>query len=1176
MLHKSFKPAKCKTSLKLAVSRIKLLRNKKDVHVKQLKGELAKLLEAGQDQTARIRVEHFVREEKSKEAYELIEIFCELIVARMPMIESQKNCPIDLKESVSSVIFASPRCADIPELLDVRKHFKAKYGKEFVSAAVELRPECGVNRMLVEKLSAKAPDGPSKIKILTKIAEEYNVKWDPKSFGDNINPPADLLNGPNTFGRASQIQMEAIGGQPSLDHNNRGSPNIQAPPESDERQRIPEDPVNRNLRSNHHPQQPNFADVNANQSNFTGHRNSEARSSETSAEGMRRHSNSGDQNSYASGRQHWGMDFKDATSAAKAAAESAELASLAARAAAELSSRGNISQPSSSEFHQSSSYNLRAEGPQGYASGNLRDQQLPKDQVVSAPHKSSMPDDNWRDNDTRRFMGNDAKNFSYPSSSASNNDVNISATNFNAADRYSFKNSSEPGFRDSLGSSASVEKQPRKFDANASVNSFNAVDKSSFKNPSQPGFSDPLDSVDMQPRNFGSNTSVTNFNESDRYSLKNPSEPGFRVPLGSSTSMEKQPRNVDVEYVNDQPFGMGFERTSSYGDSRIGNSSNKVPSHEKLVNDTYENPFAMDKPNDHESTVDTSFNDHASAVFDDYGPEDDCVPDYEYQRRQSILEPSSPKGKVPINSATDDTWVFKQNMNDSPEKSVSHSQISDRASLFAGNVGSFDDPSHSDDLLPATFDHSDGPSSESEKEPEEFEVIGKDHYSKFSKRQNLPSEKPEWSQNISHGSPGSSDEDNRSTPSHHLSSELPLLHELKKKDSPPRSLDILHDSVILEESTSESNSGLNFGKLKGGLRNQKSNSRRSHASNSSISNLSSKQACENDASKTAQPTLVSSSTAKTSFRSNARSELYDGSVEEKPGEEKGLRAKFDSFNSNLDDSKDNFSDYTVRSDQERHKNKEVDEISKKPAPTRVGVKYPGFHDDDDSEEDSPGQNVENSPHRVMGLSRRTKASPKTPSSRMEDSYGTPTSHEDVSERKASRSYDASKSPLKAKTGTRYSDHYESSRQPQSSKPFNQTPETKRSYNEERLKSSAKERQSYYPPPELDRLGNFESSRGTTAASAKTRAQSSNSEQSQSMKPSKPSPETRRSFHEERPTSSTKERLSNPSPKMETQDNTESSEKEKTKAVEKASHVHPKLPDYDNFAAHFLSLRQNNK
>lgn len=59
-----------------------------------------------------------------------------------------RNCPIDLKEAIASVIFASPRCGDIPELLDVQKHFTAKYGKEFTSAAIELRPNCGVSRMV--------------------------------------------------------------------------------------------------------------------------------------------------------------------------------------------------------------------------------------------------------------------------------------------------------------------------------------------------------------------------------------------------------------------------------------------------------------------------------------------------------------------------------------------------------------------------------------------------------------------------------------------------------------------------------------------------------------------------------------------------------------------------------------------------------------------------------------------------------------------------------------------------------------------------------------------------------------------------------------------------------------------------------------------------------------------
>lgn len=62
---------------------------------------------------------------------------------------SCRNCPIDLKEAITSIVFASPRCGDVPELLDVRKQFSAKYGKEFISAAIELRPQCGVSRLVL-------------------------------------------------------------------------------------------------------------------------------------------------------------------------------------------------------------------------------------------------------------------------------------------------------------------------------------------------------------------------------------------------------------------------------------------------------------------------------------------------------------------------------------------------------------------------------------------------------------------------------------------------------------------------------------------------------------------------------------------------------------------------------------------------------------------------------------------------------------------------------------------------------------------------------------------------------------------------------------------------------------------------------------------------------------------
>ncbi|AQK79402.1 Regulator of Vps4 activity in the MVB pathway protein [Zea mays] len=79
-----------KTSLRMAVARIKLLRNRKEVQVHQMRHEVAQLLEANQDMTARIRVEHVIREEKFMQAYDLIEVYYELIVARLSIIDSQK------------------------------------------------------------------------------------------------------------------------------------------------------------------------------------------------------------------------------------------------------------------------------------------------------------------------------------------------------------------------------------------------------------------------------------------------------------------------------------------------------------------------------------------------------------------------------------------------------------------------------------------------------------------------------------------------------------------------------------------------------------------------------------------------------------------------------------------------------------------------------------------------------------------------------------------------------------------------------------------------------------------------------------------------------------------------------------------------------------------------------
>lgn len=204
--NKGFKAPRCKTLLKLTIPRIKLLRNRREIQLKQMRRDIAKLLETGQEATARIRVEHIIREEKMMAAQEIVELFCELISVRLPIIESQRECPLDLKEAISSICFAAPRCADLPELIQVQMLFAGKYGKEFVVAATELMPECGVNRQLIELLSVRAPAPDVKLKLLKDIAEEHELDWDPAaSEAELLKPHEDLLNGPTQFVSGTKV-----------------------------------------------------------------------------------------------------------------------------------------------------------------------------------------------------------------------------------------------------------------------------------------------------------------------------------------------------------------------------------------------------------------------------------------------------------------------------------------------------------------------------------------------------------------------------------------------------------------------------------------------------------------------------------------------------------------------------------------------------------------------------------------------------------------------------------------------------------------------------------------------------------------------------------------------------------------------------------------------------------
>lgn len=422
VLHKGFKPDKCKTSLRMAVARIKLLRNRKEVQVRQMRREVAQLLEANQDMTARIRVEHVIREEKFMQAYDLIEVYCELIVARLSIIDSQKTCPIDLKEAVASVIFASMRCSDVTELADVRKHFKSKYGKEFEAAALEVRSDSGVNRLIIEKLSAGAPDVQTKIKTLSSIAEEHNIKWEPKAFEEKLQQPTEgHLYGSATYSGGNTSTMGSSTSSISTPQPTYSG--VSAAPVDSATIHVPANKTaygsaNSNTFSKesihnsssasvppisqHGPSAYSSAQVpgsnNISHGNPGGPPYPQYSATVPDAVSRNEDSNQNRERKPLVTGANWNVEFKDATSAAQAAAESAEMASIAARAAAELASRGNYSGDKGTGAYDSAAYSSKNTVRKQRAEHVVKDESF-HDQSSGVNDPSEMP------SNSRNFFG---------------------------------------------------------------------------------------------------------------------------------------------------------------------------------------------------------------------------------------------------------------------------------------------------------------------------------------------------------------------------------------------------------------------------------------------------------------------------------------------------------------------------------------------------------------------------------------------------------------------------------------------------------------------------------------------------------------------------------------------------------------------------------------------------
>ena len=171
-----------KTQCDLAVSRIRLLRNKRQIRLKAARREVADLLRAGKTESARIRVEALLRDGSLLAAFDILELHAELLGVRAAVIERHDarsgGVPPDMVECVSSLAYAAVRVgAELPELPVISAQLRKKFGREWEAEAADdaTRARWHVNEALARALAIEVPPPSSRLACLASVAAEHGV-----------------------------------------------------------------------------------------------------------------------------------------------------------------------------------------------------------------------------------------------------------------------------------------------------------------------------------------------------------------------------------------------------------------------------------------------------------------------------------------------------------------------------------------------------------------------------------------------------------------------------------------------------------------------------------------------------------------------------------------------------------------------------------------------------------------------------------------------------------------------------------------------------------------------------------------------------------------------------------------------------------------------------------------
>ncbi|KAH7105169.1 regulator of Vps4 activity in the MVB pathway-domain-containing protein [Auriculariales sp. MPI-PUGE-AT-0066] len=192
-----YNSARTKVQLRLAVQRLRVLEEKKASLAKMARREIATLLEGGREETARYKVEGMFHEDVYLELLELMELYCELLIARFSMLDmcaGNREPDPAVAEGVAAIVHAAPR-TELKELHVLREMLMHKFGRDYAIAVMENR-----NGIVPARVHSKLAVGtPAPVLVnayLHEIAKGYSVPWSPPASGDDDDAPSGGLKEP--------------------------------------------------------------------------------------------------------------------------------------------------------------------------------------------------------------------------------------------------------------------------------------------------------------------------------------------------------------------------------------------------------------------------------------------------------------------------------------------------------------------------------------------------------------------------------------------------------------------------------------------------------------------------------------------------------------------------------------------------------------------------------------------------------------------------------------------------------------------------------------------------------------------------------------------------------------------------------------------------------------------